>query len=274
LYTSSLFALIIFEAIYKIVSMSKKTALVTGATSGFGEAIARILAKSGHSLIITGRREDRLLKLKTELEKEHPTQVRSLCFDVRQREQVIAAAKSIEDIGIQVDFLINNAGLALGVSGVENGDVDDWDQMLDTNVKGLLYVTKYFLPIMPNGSHIVNIGSIAGKEVYPGGNVYCASKHAVDALNRAMRIDLLERHIKVSQVAPGLAETEFSIVRFKGDSEKAAQVYKGLVPLCAQDIAEAVEFILSRPPHVCINDLVIMASAQGSATLVRRDANS
>lgn len=250
--------------------MQDSFTLITGASSGFGQAIARTLAEEGCSLIITARRKERLQRLAEELSGRTGVEVIPLCFDVRRRDEVEAAAEELKGRGIQLRHLINNAGLALGLSDIANGDVNDWDQMIDTNLKGLLYTTRSFLQLMPDGGHIVNIGSIAGKEVYPGGNVYCASKHAVDALNRAMRIDLLERRIRVSQVAPGLAETEFSVVRFKGDVEKAKKVYEGLVPLYAQDIADAVSFILSRPKHVCINDIVIMATAQGSATAVRR----
>lgn len=251
--------------------MDKGYALVTGATAGFGEAIARMFSGMKVPLIITGRREERLNQLAEELRQQSGEAVEVLSFDVREKTEVEKAAATIQAKGISVQYLINNAGLALGLSGIENGELSDWDTMLDTNVKGLLYVSKFFLPLMPNGAQIVNIGSIAGKEVYPNGNVYCASKHAVDALNRAMRIDLLDREICVSQVAPGLADTEFSIVRFKGDEAKAAQVYKGLVPLYAEDIADAVQYIVTRPKHVCINDLVIMATAQGSATQVRRN---
>lgn len=251
--------------------MQDSFTLITGASSGFGQAIARTLAAEGRSLIITARRKKRLQSLAEELSGQTGVEVIPLCFDVRRRDEVEAAAEELKGRGIELNHLINNAGLALGLSDIANGDVDDWDQMIDTNVKGLLYATRSFLQLMPDGGHIVNIGSIAGKEVYPSGNVYCASKHAVDALNRAMRIDLLDRCIRVSQVAPGLADTEFSIVRFKGDSEKAKKVYEGLVPLYAQDIADAVSFILSRPEHVCINDMVIMATAQGSATTVRRE---
>lgn len=250
--------------------MQDSFTLITGASSGFGQAIARTLAEEGRSLIITARRKERLQRLAEELSGRKGVEVIPLCFDVRRRDEVEAAAEELKGRGIQLRHLINNAGLALGLSDIANGDVNDWDQMIDTNLKGLLYTTRSFLQLMPYGGHIVNIGSIAGKEVYPGGNVYCASKHAVDALSRAMRIDLLERRIRVSQVAPGLAETEFSVVRFKGDVEKAKKVYEGLVPLYAQDIADAVSFILSRPKHVCINDIVIMATAQGSATAVRR----
>lgn len=248
--------------------------LITGATAGFGEAIARQLAGEGYRLIITGRRQERLEKLKQELLASRCEDVRILAFDVRNRNAVIEAAKTLEKEKVVVQRLVNNAGLALGLAGIESGDPDDWDTMIDTNLKGLLYCTRYILPLMPNGGHILHIGSIAGKEVYPGGNVYSATKHAVDALNRAMRIDLLERQIKVSQIAPGLADTEFSLVRFKGDADKAAQVYKGMVPLYARDIAEAASFIFSRPAHVCINDMVIMATAQASSTHVRRDRKS
>lgn len=254
-----------------ISNMKKENfTLVTGATAGFGKAIARQLASEGHKIIITGRREERLERIRQELLSRGCEEVLTLSFDVRDRQAVKEAAGEMAEKGVEIGRLVNNAGLALGLAGIEDGDPDDWETMIDTNVKGLLFCTKYFLPLMPDGAHILHIGSIAGKEVYPGGNVYSATKHAVDALNRAMRIDLLERGIKVSQIAPGLAETEFSIVRFKGDNKKAAQVYRGLTPLFAGDIAEAASFIFSRPEHVCINDMVIMASAQASSTHVRR----
>ncbi len=247
-----------------------KTALITGASSGFGEAIARKLAFNGYKLILTARRHERLRQLSEELEFTYDIQTQLFPFDVRRKDQVMEAANFCKSLGTKIDVIINNAGLALGLSGIADGDPDDWDNMLDTNVKGLLYVTKYFIQLMPNGGHIVNIGSIAGKEVYANGNVYCASKHAVDALNQAMRIDLLQKEIKVSQIAPGMADTEFSLVRFNGDSEKAKSVYKNLNPLLAEDIADAVEFVLSRPAHVCINDMVIMPTAQANASTVYR----
>jgi 3-hydroxy acid dehydrogenase / malonic semialdehyde reductase len=243
-------------------------ALVTGASSGFGKAIAENLAKNNYDLILCGRRTSRLEELSESLTKGYNINCQILSFDVRDKEAVEAASKEVSQN--ELDVLVNNAGLAVGLSNIDNGEIDDWERMLDTNVKGLLYVSRFFLPSLKNGGHVINIGSIAGKEVYPGGNVYCASKHAVDALSKAMRIELLEREIKVSQVCPGMAETEFSLVRFKGDEKRADNVYKGIDALMAIDIAEAVDFILSRPKHVCINDLIIMPSAQATASISKR----
>ncbi len=243
-------------------------ALVTGATSGFGKAIAENLAKNNYDLILCGRRTARLEELANALSLGYNIHCQTLSFDVRDKTAVESASKSVS-IG-ELDVLINNAGLAVGLSTIDKGEIDDWERMLDTNVKGLLYVSRFFLPSLKRGGQVINIGSIAGKEVYPGGNVYCASKHAVDALSKAMRIELLERDIKVSQICPGMAETEFSLVRFKGDEARANSVYKGIDALMAVDIAEAVDFILSRPKHVCINDLIIMPSAQASAAISKR----
>lgn len=248
-----------------------KTAFITGATSGIGKACAVKFSQNNYHLILTGRREDRLLKLKNELEKEFENKVITLTFDVRDREAVKNAIATISDKTINV--LVNNAGLAAGMDNIQDGSMDDWDQMIDTNVKGLLYVSRAIAPMMveKKSGHIINIGSIAGKEVYPKGNVYCASKHAVDALTKGMRIDLLESGIKVSQIAPGAVETEFSMVRFKGDKETADNVYKGFEPLHAEDIAEAAFYVTTLPPHVNINDLLIMPTAQASATnLIRK----
>ena len=247
-----------------------KTALITGATSGIGKACAFKFAQNNYNLILTGRREDRLLELKNELQKEYENEVITLTFDVREREAVKIAIDSLLDKTI--DVLVNNAGLAAGLDHIQDGSMDDWDQMIDTNVKGLLYVTKAITPLMAarRSGHIINIGSIAGKEVYPKGNVYCASKHAVDALTKGMRIDLLESGIKVTQVAPGAVETEFSMVRFKGDKETADNVYKGFEPLHAEDIAEVTFYVTTLPPHVNINDLLIMPTAQASATNLTR----
>jgi 3-hydroxy acid dehydrogenase / malonic semialdehyde reductase len=247
--------------------------LITGATSGFGEATAQLFGSKGFHLILTGRRSERLEKLKQELISAYNIDVLTLCFDVRNESEVKEAIDSIpENKSKCISVLVNNAGLALGRGPIDEGNSADWDQMIDTNVKGLLYVTKYLVPLikLQNTSHIVNIGSIAGKEVYPGGNVYCASKHAVDALSKAMRIDLVQHGIKVTNIAPGAAETEFSNVRFKGDQATADSVYKGYTPLAAKDIAETIYFVTQLPKHVTINDLTIMPTAQASATVLHK----
>jgi 3-hydroxy acid dehydrogenase/malonic semialdehyde reductase len=247
-------------------------ALVTGATSGIGMSCAETFAKNGYDLIITGRRQDRLSSLAKKLEKEYGIKVTSLCFDVRKQSEVEKSLGSLPADRKKIDVLVNNAGLAAGLSSIQEGRVDQWDQMIDTNVKGLLYVTKVASNLMiANGhGHIINIGSIAGKEVYANGNVYCASKHAVDALNKSMRIDLLPHGIRVTSVNPGMVETEFSIVRFEGDESRAKKVYAGLEPLRPEDIAETVFWAVTRPAHVNINDIVIMPRAQASATNVLR----
>ncbi len=248
-----------------------RTALVTGATAGFGKAIAESLAKAGYRLIITGRRAERLDQLSEEL--SPLTKVLTLPFDVRNETEVNAAFEKLSDDWKNIDVLINNAGLALGKAHLEGGLTEDWDQMMDTNVKGLLYVTKAALPLLKRSknAHIINIGSIAGTEVYPGGNAYCASKHAVNALSKAMRIELLPHAIRVSQIRPGLADTEFSVVRYKGDKAKADDVYKGFDALQAEDIARAALFILESPRHVCINDLEITPTAQANAYLLEKN---
>ena len=247
-----------------------KIALITGATSGIGRATAIKLAEAGYSVIITGRRRNLL----TDLEKtiQPVGKVFALCFDVRKREEVDLAIDSLPEEWKKIEVLINNAGLAAGLSSIQNGDIEDWETMIDTNVKGLLYVTRKVVPFMISRKkgHIVNIGSIAGKEVYPLGNVYCATKYAVDALTKAMRIDLLKRHIKVTGICPGMAETEFSLVRFKGDPGFANSVYEGIEPLQAEDIADVILFAVTRPPHVNLNDIVIMPTAQASAYVVNR----
>jgi NADP-dependent 3-hydroxy acid dehydrogenase YdfG len=250
----------------------KKTILITGATAGFGEATARIFADNGWNLVLTGRRMDRLESLKSELEPKGVSCV-LLNFDVRNEEEVNKAIESLsEDVKNNLAILINNAGLAVGRGPIDTGETNDWNRMIDTNVKGLLYVTRAVSPILKKngGGHIVNIASIAGKEVYAGGNVYCATKHAVDALSRAIRIDLVHDNIKVTNIAPGAAETEFSLVRFKGNEQTAKNVYDGFDPLMAEDIADAVYYVCSRPKHVCINDLVIMPSAQASSTIFHK----
>jgi 3-hydroxy acid dehydrogenase/malonic semialdehyde reductase len=249
-----------------------KIALITGATAGIGEACAKLFARENYNLILTGRRLDRLEKLAAQLNKKYNTEVAVCAFDVRDREQVTTNFDSLPAKWKKVDVLINNAGLSQGLDPIQDGKLDDWDTMIDTNIKGLLYVSKVVSNWMiDNGSgHIVNIGSIAGKEVYPNGNVYCATKHAVDALNKGMRIDLLPHGIKVTAVHPGAVETEFSEVRFHGDKERAKKVYDGFDPLVAEDIAETIWFVVSRPKHVNINDLLIMPTAQANATTIFR----
>jgi len=245
-----------------------KTALITGATSGIGMATAKLFAQTGHKLILCGRRTERLNQLKNELN----TEVLTLRFDVRNREDVFNAIDSIPEEFQNIDILLNNAGNAHGLSSIQQGNLDDWDAMIDGNVKGLLYVTKAILPTMidRNTGFIINIGSVAAKEVYPNGNVYCASKHAVDALSKSMRVDLAGHNIRVSAIHPGAVETEFSEVRFKGDKEKAAGVYQGFDALQAQDIAEIIEFITSRPSHVNIEDLIVYPTAQANTTTLTR----
>jgi len=247
-----------------------KIALVTGATSGIGRATARILAKNNYNIILCGRREERLNELKKELSEF--TEIHTLCFDVRDKKAVFESINSLPSAFSKIDVLINNAGNAHGLSPIQNGDLDDWDAMIDINVKGLLYVSKAIIPKMieQKSGHIINIGSIAGKEVYPNGNVYCASKFAVDALNKSMRIDLNPFGIRVGAIHPGMVETEFSEVRFKGDSDKAAATYKGLKPLTPEDIADVIHFVISRPYHINIADLLILPTAQASATIVNR----
>jgi 3-hydroxy acid dehydrogenase/malonic semialdehyde reductase len=243
-------------------------AFITGATSGIGKASAELFAKNGYSIIITGRRKDRLDTIATHLKSTYKIDVLSLNFDVRNLKEVEAAINSIPDNWKKINVLLNNAGLAVGLNNIQEGNIDDWERMIDTNVKGLLYITRTLAPIMiTNGyGHIINIGSVAGKEVYANGNVYCATKHAVDALNKAMRIDLLPHQIKVTAINPGMVETEFSVVRFKGDEERAKNVYKGLQPLLPEDIAETVYWVASRPAHVNINDIIIMPTVQATAT--------
>lgn len=246
--------------------------LITGATSGIGKSTAIQFAKNGYHLIITGRRADRLEALKKELENNYNIKVLPLCFDIRIQQETEAAIHSIPESFLPLDVLVNNAGLAAGLAPIQDGQLDHWEKMIDTNVKGLLYVTKAVTPFMIKAGkgHIINIGSIAGKEVYPNGNVYCATKHAVDALNKGMRMDLLHHGIKVSAVNPGMVETEFSVVRFDGDETRARKVYEGMQPLNPEDVAETVYWVATRPAHVNINDVVIMPSVQASATQVIR----
>jgi 3-hydroxy acid dehydrogenase/malonic semialdehyde reductase len=244
-----------------------KIALITGTTSGFGRSCAKRFAAASYDLIITGRRNERLEELKNELEKNHSIRVKTLCFDVRERDAAFRALESLDENWKQVDVLINNAGLALGRDYFDEADLEDWETMIDTNVKGLLYVSKAVIPWMANRrkGHIINIGSTAGKEVYEKGNVYCASKFAVDAITKGMRIDLLRHRIKVTGIHPGAAETEFSNVRFKGDQEQADQVYQGFQPLTADDVAEVTYYTTTLPDHVCINDLVMTSTSQANS---------
>jgi len=248
-----------------------RIALITGATSGIGEATARIFSDNGIDLIICGRREKRLQSLQEILSRK--VKVHTLTFDVRDKDNVF---KRIEDLPAEwkkIDILINNAGNAHGYDPIHEGNLDDWESMIDINVKGLLYVSKAVISGMVErrSGHVINIGSIAGKEVYPNGNVYCASKYAVDAINDGMRIDLNQYGIKVSQVSPGLVDTEFSMVRFKGDKKRSDSVYNGMKPLSGDDIADLILFIVTRPAHVNISDSIIFPTAQASSTLVNRD---
>jgi NADP-dependent 3-hydroxy acid dehydrogenase YdfG len=241
-------------------------ALITGATSGFGKATAIRFAEHGYNVIITGRRQDRLNELEEYIKENFEVDVLTLCFDVRNREETINELTAIPHDWKDVTVLVNNAGLAAGLSTIQDGDIDDWETMIDTNLKGLLYVTRTVSPwmIKNNKGHIINIGSIAGKDVYPKGNVYCATKFAVDALSQAMRIDMLPHGIRVTAIHPGAAETEFSLVRYHGDAEKAKSVYAGYEPLIADDIADIAYFAASRPAHVVLNEIVVTPIAQAA----------
>jgi hypothetical protein len=248
-----------------------KTVLITGATSGIGRATARLLAHKNYRIILCGRRLERLQELEKEL--SQVTEVHSLHFDVRNQKLLLERIKSLPEIFSQIDILINNAGNAHGMDTIQDGSTEDWDAMIDINIKGLLYVTKAVLPQMleRKSGHIINIGSTAAKEVYPKGNVYCATKHAVDAINQGMRMDLNGTGIRVGAIHPGMVETEFSEVRFKGDSERANDVYKGFKPLQAEDIADIIHFVISRPYHVNIADLLVMSIDQASSTIVNKN---
>lgn len=248
-----------------------KIALVTGATSGIGKATARILAKNKYRVILCGRREDRLIELQKELS-EH-TEIHTLCFDIRDKKDVFDKINSLPEGFSKIDVLINNAGNAHGLEPIQDGNTDDWEAMIDINVKGLLYVSKAVIPkmVVQKSGHIINIGSISGKEVYPNGAVYCASKFAVDALTKGMQMDLNPHGIRVGGIHPGMVETEFSEVRFKGDKERASSYYNGMKPLVAEDIADIIHFVVSRPYHVNIADLIVFPTAQATATIVKRD---
>jgi NADP-dependent 3-hydroxy acid dehydrogenase YdfG len=249
-----------------------KIAFITGATSGIGKAAALKLSSENWSVIITGRRQERLIELEQEITSKYQTKVLPLVFDVRDRNKVNTAVDSLPESWRKIDLLINNAGLASGFEPLNEGDYDDWDKMIDTNIKGLIYVSKAVanLMISHQQGQIINISSIAGKEAYPSGNVYCASKHAVEALTKGMRLDFLKYNIKVGSISPGMVDTEFSLVRFHGDADRASNVYSGFKPLSADDIAEAILFMASRPAHVNIDDILIMPTAQGSARDVIR----
>jgi len=244
--------------------------LITGATAGFGKAMAFKFAEHGYDLIITGRRKGRLDQIEEEIKSNFGVKVLSLVFDVRDRKETEEQIKAIPHNMKQIDVLVNNAGLAQGLSVIQEGDINDWETMIDTNIKGLLYVSRAIMPLMVERKkgHIINIGSIAGKEAYLRGNVYCATKFAVDALTRSMRIDLLEHGIRVTNISPGAAETEFSLTRFKGDAARAAKTYQGFQPLTAEDVAEIVYFAASRPPHVVLNEILVTPLAQANTAYI------
>ena len=255
--------------------LSGKIALITGASSGIGKACAFALAAEGANLILTARRTERLQQIAAQLEKEYKISVLTRKLDVRKKDDVFKMVDELEADWQNIEILINNAGLARGIEKIPEANIDNWETMIDTNVKGLLYVSRAVVPgmVKRQSGHIVNIGSIAGHEVYPGGNVYCASKHAVDAITKGLRIDLVDTPIRVSTVDPGLVETEFSIVRFDGDEEKAKNVYKGMRPLSGEDIADIIRFIVTRPPHVQIAEAIVFPTNQAAATIVHREAS-
>ena len=252
--------------------MSRKIAFITGSSAGIGAATAKLLASQQYNLILAARRIDALKQLSTELNTQFGINTLVVQLDVRNRKEVEETISGLPVEWKKINVLVNNAGLASGLSSIDEGDIDDWDAMIDTNIKGLLYVTRNVIPLMKNNEsgHIINIGSIAGKEVYANGNVYCATKHAVDALNKAMRLELSKFPIKVTAIHPGAVETEFSVVRFHGDKECAAKVYEGFENLVADDIADAIWYAISRPAHVNINELTIMPTAQPMASVIHR----
>lgn len=249
--------------------LKNKWILITGATSGIGKASAEVFAESGANLILTGRRDDRLKSIQKNLQEQHSVEVQIFCFDVRDRD---ACKKCVDSISQPIDILLNNAGLASGKGSIDDADFEDWDKMIDTNIKGLLSMTRFVSERMKqrNEGHIINIGSIAGHEAYPGGSVYCGTKHAVKAITQAAKMDLTGTHIRVSAVSPGLVDTEFSEVRFHGDKEQAKEVYKNMTPLTGRDIAEIIHFVANRPPHVNIMDTIVFPVHQSSATIVAR----
>ncbi len=249
-----------------------KTVLITGATSGFGEAMAYVFAAAGDRLILTGRNENKLAAISADLVSKHNAAVHTLCFDIQNKEAVFAAVNSLPEAFTSIDVLINNAGLALGRDSFQDANLEDWETMIDTNVKGLLYISKAVLPLLINNKkgHIINIGSTAGVEVYKDGNVYCASKHAVAAISKSMRIDLLPHHIKVTAIHPGAAETNFSSIRFKGDAAKAAAVYEGYKALEAVDVANIAYYATTLPDHVCINEFVVTCTSQANSFYLQK----
>lgn len=252
-----------------------KTVLVTGATSGIGKATCEKFAQHNYKVIITGRRIERLRSIKVELEKKYKATIETLPFDITSFEETEKAFSGLPDSLKEIDILVNNAGLAAGLDPIDTGNLDDWERMINTNIKGLLYISKMVIPQMKklHRGHIINIGSTAGKEVYPKGNVYCATKHAVDALTKSMRIDLLPYNIKVTGVCPGMVETEFSEVRFKGDAAKAQTPYEGITPLYGNDIADIIYFTANCPAHVTINDLVVTCTQQANSFIVNRETH-
>ncbi|MEY3737791.1 MAG: hypothetical protein RL544_569 [Bacteroidota bacterium] len=249
-----------------------KTVLITGATSGFGEAMAYVFAAAGYRLILTGRNENKLAAISADLISKHNVAVHTLCFDIQNKEAVFAAVQSLPEAFTSIDVLINNAGLALGRDSFQDASIEDWETMIDTNVKGLLYISKAVLPLLINNKkgHIINIGSTAGVEVYKDGNVYCASKHAVAAISKSMRIDLLPHQIKVTAIHPGAAETNFSSIRFKGDAAKAAAVYEGYKALEAVDVANIAYYATTLPDHVCINEFVVTCTSQANSFYLQK----
>lgn len=253
----------------------KKIALITGATAGIGKATALLLAQNNFNLILTGRRNERLKQLKQKISEVSESEIFLLNFDIRSQKECETAINSLPNKWKKIDVLLNNAGLAAGFNTVQDGIVDDWDRMIDTNIKGLLYITRIVSPLMieRGTGHIINISSIAGKETYPSGNVYCATKHAVQSVTKGMRIDMLKYGIKVSSISPGAVNTEFALVRFEGDENKAKQVYNGFTPLLAQDVAETILFVINRPKHVNIDDILIMPTDQAFSRDFNRKEN-
>ncbi|RLE22407.1 MAG: NAD(P)-dependent oxidoreductase [Acidobacteria bacterium] len=254
------------------MKFDSKTVVITGASSGIGAACARTFAEAGANLVLAARRIDRLQKIAENLCSTFDVNIRAVVLDVRSREAVVDFVQTLEKDDVVIDLLVNNAGLASGLATVQAGDIDDWETMIDTNIKGLLYLTRALVPgMVARGSgHVINIGSIAGHETYPNGAVYCATKHAVAAINRGLAIDTLGTGVRVSSVDPGLVETEFSVVRFHGDQERADAVYQGLTPLSAEDVADAVLFCASRPPHANVRELILMPTDQAAAVFVNR----